>query len=122
MRTATGVAMSTYIVVGVRTQSTGMSSPSGRTVLGQADRVGVRSVVMDIEKRIDMLKADGFDDAIIGVATDFTEPRLVYSVSICLDILKESMEYEDAIEYFEFNVSGAYVGEQTPIWCWDIFD
>ena len=25
------------------------------------------------------------------------------------------------IEYFEYNVSGAYVGEQTPIWCYDNF-
>jgi hypothetical protein len=26
----------------------------------------------------------------------------------------------DAIEYFDFNVSGAYVGEKTPIWVDDI--
>ena len=26
---------------------------------------------------VDILKADGFDDAIIGIATDFMEPRLV---------------------------------------------
>jgi hypothetical protein len=29
------------------------------------------------------------------------------------------MEYEDALDYFNFNVSGAYVGEQTPIWLTD---
>lgn len=70
----------------------------------------------------EFLKADGFDDAIIGVATDFTEPRLIYSVSKCLQILEEEgMNHEDAFEHFTFNVSGAYVGEQTPIWCWDIF-
>jgi hypothetical protein len=26
------------------------------------------------------------------------------------------MDLEDAIEYFDFNVSGAYVGEQTPLY------
>jgi hypothetical protein len=68
-----------------------------------------------------VLKADGFDEAIIGVATDFTEPRLIYSVSKCLEILQRDMSQEDAMEHFTYNVSGAYVGEQTPIWCWDLY-
>jgi hypothetical protein len=45
--------------------------------------------------------------------------RLIYSVMKCLSILMEDMEEIDAIEHFNYNVSGAYVGEQTPIWCWD---
>lgn len=64
------------------------------------------------------LKADGFDDALIGV--DNKSMRLVYSVSKCIEILCRDMNEEDAIEYFEYNVSGAYVGEKTPIWCDDI--
>lgn len=68
----------------------------------------------------DFLKADGFDDAIIGV--DESSLRLIYSVSKCLDILREEMDEADAYEYFNFNVSGSYVGEKTPIWCWDNFD
>jgi hypothetical protein len=32
------------------------------------------------------------------------------------------MTIEEAIEYFEFNVRGAYVGEKTPIWCEDDFE
>ena len=65
------------------------------------------------------LKADGFDEAIVGV--DEKSMRLVYSVSKCIDILMRDgrMEYEDALDYFNFNVSGAYVGEQTPIWLTD---
>jgi hypothetical protein len=65
------------------------------------------------------LKADGFDDAIIGV--DDSSMRLIYSVSKCIDILKLQMTEEEAIEYFEFNVSGSYMGEKTPIWCNDQF-
>jgi hypothetical protein len=61
------------------------------------------------------LKADGFDDAIIGF--DEHSLRLIYSMSKCLDILMEDMSDEDALEHFYYNVSGAYVGEQTPIWC-----
>lgn len=67
-----------------------------------------------------ILIADGFDDAIIGI--DMHSMRVVYSVKKCIDILMDGeMEYVDAVEYFEFNVSGAYVGEQTPIWCQDNF-
>jgi len=68
------------------------------------------------------LTADGFDDAIIGVCEQMNEPpKIIYSVSKCLDILvkRDGMTSIDAMEYFEFNVSGAYVGDQTPIWCHD---
>ena len=67
----------------------------------------------------ELLIADGFDDAIIGIATDFTELRLIYSVTKCLEILKIDMSDEDAFEHFTYNVSGGYVGDKTPIWCWD---
>ena len=67
------------------------------------------------------LKADGFDDAVIGL--DEQSMRLVYSVSKCIAILKtEGMAEEDALEHFSYNVSGAYVGDQTPIWCNDSYD
>lgn len=65
------------------------------------------------------LTADGFDEAVIGL--DETTMRLIYSVSKCLDILMDDMTLEEAVEYFEFNIEGAYMGEQTPIWCWDTF-
>jgi len=64
------------------------------------------------------LKPDGFDEALIGV--DIKSMRLVYSVSKCIQILSKDMNEIDAIEYFYFNVSGAYVGEKTPIWVDDI--
>lgn len=67
------------------------------------------------------LVADGFDGAIIGVCEDLPM-RLIYSVSICLEIpVKEGMDEMDAIEHFDFNVRGGYVGEKTPIWCVDNF-
>jgi len=66
------------------------------------------------------LKADGFDEALIGV--DNKSMRLVYSVSKCIEILCRDMNEEDAIEYFDYNVSGAYMGEKTPIWCDDILN
>lgn len=47
--------------------------------------------------------------------------RLIYSYTKCIDILTEDMSSDDAREYFEYNVSGACVGEKTPIWCMDEF-
>lgn len=78
----------------------------------------IDSIVERYEDEI-FLKADGFDEAIIGV--DETSSRLIYSVSMCIEILMRDMSEEDALEYFSYNVSGAYVGEQTPIWCTDNF-
>jgi hypothetical protein len=65
------------------------------------------------------LKADGFDEAIIGV--DESTMRLIYSVKKCIEILMKDMSEEDAMEHFSFNVSSGYVGEKTPIWCEDNF-
>jgi len=67
------------------------------------------------------LVADGLNEAVIGL--DEQSMRLVYSVSKCISILKQDgMTEEEALEHFSYNVSGAYVGEQTPIWCNDSYD
>lgn len=63
----------------------------------------------------EFLIIDGFDEAIIGI--DLNSMRLIYSVDSCIDILANHMDYEDAIEYFDFNIRCAYVGEKTPIFC-----
>ncbi len=66
------------------------------------------------------LSADGFEDAIIGVAEikQISQLVLVYSRTLCIDILmqRDKMTYEEAEEYFDFNVEGAFMGEKTPIW------
>jgi len=73
--------------------------------------------IIDQYSEDEFLKADGFDDAIIGVEQD--EMRLIYSVSKCIAVLEKEMSQEEAMEFFTFNVSGAYLGKKTPIWCWD---
>lgn len=67
---------------------------------------------------IEFLSADGFEEAIIGICDE----KLVYSISQCIDILMNDndMSIEDALDYFYFNVEGAYVGEKTPIWVNDM--
>lgn len=68
----------------------------------------------------ELLIADGFDDAIIGI--DDSSMRVIYSVDKCINILVlKGMDIDEAIEHFEFNVRGSYLGEKTPIWCDDNF-
>tara|TARA_R100000234_G_C4983049_1_gene171918 strand:+ start:37 stop:258 length:222 start_codon:yes stop_codon:yes gene_type:complete len=64
------------------------------------------------------MKADGLDEAIIGVGQQFDKPdRLIYDYDKCVDILMTDQGFteEEAIEWIEFNIKGAYVGEGTPI-------
>jgi len=68
----------------------------------------------------DILKADGLDDAIIGI--EESSLRLIYSKSKVINILvSEGLTFEEALEHYGFNIEGAYVGEKTPIWCTDDF-
>lgn len=63
-----------------------------------------------------LLFADGFDDAVIGVAMRCGMDDVVaYDYDKCIDILMKDMNWEEATEYFEYNVRGSYVGEKTPI-------
>lgn len=63
----------------------------------------------------EFLVADGFDDAIIGV--EVTSGRVVYDSGIMIEILvrNQEMTEEDAIEFIDYNVVNAFVGEKTPI-------
>jgi hypothetical protein len=71
-----------------------------------------------------MLKIDGHDNAIFGPALVWgaggtrTEV-LVYDAEIIRDnLMNDGMTSEEAREFIEFNIEGAYVGEQTPILVW----
>tara|TARA_R100000808_G_scaffold18894_1_gene41265 strand:- start:674 stop:928 length:255 start_codon:yes stop_codon:yes gene_type:complete len=63
------------------------------------------------------LLTDGFEDALIGIGQQFNKVLAVYDKQKCIEILMErdGMTDEEAVEYFDFNVTGAWVGENTPI-------
>jgi hypothetical protein len=65
-----------------------------------------------------ILLATGFEKAFLGIATDFAgHDRAVYDYDKCVDVLmkRDHMTLDDACEYMDFNVVGAWVGEGTPI-------
>jgi len=66
-----------------------------------------------------MIRAVGLDDAIIGVGQRCGDVNvIVYDSQKIVDILveRDGMDREEAWEYFEFNILGAYVGESTPMY------
>ena len=71
-----------------------------------------------------MLKADGFDEAIIGQACIWRDKGmhnvLVYDAEKMRSILMErdNMDSDEAREFIEFNIEGAYVGVETPVYVW----
>ena len=65
----------------------------------------------------EILFADGFDGAIEGVVWDGERTRVVYRMESILEILMDrGMSYDEASEYFDFNVARTYVGVYTPLY------
>ena len=64
-----------------------------------------------------MLKADGYNAAIMGIVQRYGQPPvLLYDTDKILGILvhRDGMTYDEAIEFFEFNILGAWAGDETP--------
>ena len=73
-------------------------------------------------QEIDVLTLDGFEDCVVGASlpTGFfyedEQPRLVYDAEkIVNKLMLEGISRDDAEEYFQFNIIGAYVGKKTPM-------
>ena len=65
----------------------------------------------------DTLFADGFDAAIMGITEVNEGYRVCYDIGRILELLviEHDMGEEEAIEYYDFNIAGAYMGPLTPI-------
>lgn len=71
----------------------------------------------------DLLKIEGFDDAIIGVCVTWhgkmLVERIIYDGKKILGMLvAKGMSEEEASEYIDFNMLGAYMGDTTPAIMW----
>ena len=57
------------------------------------------------------------DAAILGVVTRMGLEAVCYDTDKVIRLLMghDKMTYEEAIEYFEYNMQGAWVGEHTPV-------
>lgn len=72
-----------------------------------------------------MIRWNGFDEAIVGTITPFGgEKTLCYRYRSMVDVLmsRDGMTEEEAEEYIEYNIIGAWVGETTPFVLFDAID
>jgi len=75
-----------------------------------------------VDMDLPLLFIDGHDNAILGIARCFNKESVLYDQTVVLDNLMKDMTYDEALEYFEFNVIGAFVGEHTPTFVNNLFD
>ena len=63
-----------------------------------------------------VLLADGLEDAFLGVSCGFGPSKAIYDWDKCVEVFmnRDGMTYEEAVEWIDYNVTGAYVSEQTP--------
>lgn len=87
----------------------------------QKPRLNKRQEIVDDfgDREFLFLTEPEYDDAIIGVAHRIgQEDVIAYDYNKLCDIVAEMMGNDDimeVMEYVEFNIMGAYVGERTPI-------
>jgi hypothetical protein len=58
---------------------------------------------------------DGYDDCIVGVARRFTDTFVIYDYKKVIEkLMSDGMSEDDAIEFWEFNQVGGWMGDKTP--------
>ena len=77
-----------------------------------------RDEIAEFNEELLMLDPSYFDKAIVGVVTNVKTQAVCYDVNKIIKILmkEDKMTEEEAREYFEFNILGAWVGEYTPMY------
>lgn len=75
-----------------------------------------RKTIEEKDEEAGVLLADGFEKAFVGYVTQFNTMLACYDYDKCVKVLmkRDKMTDEEAIEYMEFNVTGAWVGKYTP--------
>jgi hypothetical protein len=68
----------------------------------------------------EVLFAEGFESALIGIGQRFSHQVAIYDREACIKSLMSlqdpgNISIAEAEEYFEVNVVGAYVGDNTPV-------
>jgi hypothetical protein len=74
----------------------------------------IREILWEIDEQIEFFP--GIEDALIGYVSRFGHPPIaLYDKNKCIEILiREGMNEEDALEYFNFNFLDSWIGEYTP--------
>jgi len=78
----------------------------------------IRKIIM--KDRIEKFCAENEIDVLFGLGRSFDKYKVIYDKSKVIKKLMEWMTCEEAEEYFEYNIIGAYVGDGTPMFLEDL--
>lgn len=79
-----------------------------------------REIANQLGEEETVLLADGLESAFIGIGRQFNHPVAIYSYKkVIKALIRQGMDREGAIEYFDYNIGGAFVGDQTPVFLQD---
>ena len=73
--------------------------------------------IKDSIARIDptILLATGYDDCLVGLTLRDGEWVALYDATRIITKLAQEMTDDEALEFFEFNIEGSYMGNKTPV-------
>lgn len=76
----------------------------------------IRKSMVEIAGDDNLVFLNGFDHCILGLCTVHgTVPRVAYSVELIVkELEKQGMSYDEATEFFDFNIGCLYTGPYTP--------
>jgi hypothetical protein len=81
----------------------------------------IRDLIAEADTDILFLSEVVYDAALIGIAQHPHGQSALYDGEKVLDILMAGgMDRTDAIDYFEFNIAGAFVGDAGPSYFWKV--
>jgi hypothetical protein len=77
-----------------------------------------RDEIAEYDEYLMLLEPEYFDKAIVGVISGMNINTVCYDKSKVIEILmtEDGMTEDEAHEYFDFNIMGAWVGEHTPVY------
>ena len=64
----------------------------------------------------DCLTLPGHDNAIIGIVSQTISKHVLYHIPTVLEnLVNEGMEWEEALEHFDYNIRGSSQGDSYPM-------
>lgn len=76
-----------------------------------------KRAILDLDEYCEgAIVLSGYNSAIIGVVSSKNGNHILYSKEKIIDLLRsDGMTYEEAEEFFDYNIATFYPGQQCPI-------
>jgi len=88
----------------------------GMVRVWKGEGMTLREQLADESPEILLLDEEKYDEAIVGLVYKSGGMVAVYDSYKIIEILNKEMSYDEAAEYYTYNIEGSYMGDQTPIY------